>query len=169
MEEQYLAPALLIDDDVQLLETVQRNAEEEQLALDIADSWDRGLALFQARAPDLVIADYNLPGSAYGLQLLLEVKRLRPAVRVVLISGVVDPEELDRVEQLGLVDRVMSKGSAIETTKELLNEIREANNAQTQPTDWPVAARSLVERLKLDKKAIDELDDRLRTGSERGR
>jgi DNA-binding response OmpR family regulator len=162
-----VASALLIDDDRQLVETIKSNAAEEGLELDVATSWDEGLALFQTRAPDLVIADYRLPGSRHGLRLLLEVKQLRSAVRIVLISGEVNPDELAKVEELGVVDRVMSKGSAIETTGKLLDEIRAANENQLRPTDWPKAAQSLIEGLQLDRKKVDELDDRMKTDAER--
>ena len=157
-----MASALLIDDDRELVETIRSNAAEEGLDLDVATSWDEGLALFQTRAPDLVIADYRLPGSRHGLRLLLAVKQLRPAIRVVLISGEVNPEELAKVEELGIVDRVMSKGSAIETMESLLDEIKDANSKHLQPTDWPQVAQSLGERLKLDQKKVDELDDRMK-------
>lgn len=95
-----MAAALLIDDDQQLLDTIASNATEEGLELRTASTWEEGLALFHILAPTLVIADYNLPGSTHGLKLLLEVKRLRPSVRVILVSGVVNPDELRKVEVL---------------------------------------------------------------------
>jgi len=162
-----MSTALFIDDDPQLLETIATNAAESGLQLRTASTWDEGLALFHVFAPTLVIADYNLPGSAHGLRLLLEVKRLRPSVRVILISGVVNPDELDRVKSLGVVDRVVSKGSAVETTKQLLEEIASATLTQSDPTNWPALAQAYIDHRGVDQSSVDELDDRLRTQAER--
>jgi two-component system response regulator HydG len=162
------AAALVIDDDADLLDTIRRNAADEGLEVYTALSWEEGLALFQTASPDLVIADYNLQDSQHGLRLLLEVKLLRPSVRVVLISGVVNPDELDKVMQLGVVDRVLSKGTAIETMQALLDEIRRATERWHSTTDWPSFARALVERRTLTDDLINDLDDRLRSQAERG-
>ncbi len=159
--------ALLIDDDPGLCQTLESNAAEEGLALRTASTWNEGLALFHVLSPDLVIADYNLPGSEHGLRLLLAVKRLRPAVRVILISGVVNADELRRVEELGVVDRVISKGAGIQATRQLLDEIRDSAGHSRRPTDWVALAKALIDFHALDKSSIDELDDRLRTDIDR--
>ena len=158
---------LLIDDDQQVLDTVQSLASDAGVPIAVAPSWDIGLALFHTLGPDLVIADYSLEGSRHGLQLLLEIKRLRPGVRVILISGVVNPDELGRVQDLGLVDRVMSKGQGTESIRGLLDEIVRADKFSDEPTDWRAAARRLMEHQAIDEKAIAELDDRMRTQAER--
>lgn len=162
-----MATALLIDDDRELLDTIAANAAEEGLSLATASSWEEGIALFHVLSPRLVIADYNLPGSAHGLNLLLELKRLRPSVRVILISGVVNPDELSRVESLGVVDRVISKGSGIAATRQLLEEFRAADSRSQEPTNWRKFAQALVDQRGVDERAVAELDDRLRTRLER--
>jgi DNA-binding response OmpR family regulator len=98
-----MALALLVDDDQQLLASVAASAGTSGLDLITAASWDEGLALFHVLSPGLVIADYNMPGSRMGLQLLAEVRRLRPSVRLVLVSGYLDAEDMARVAALDLV------------------------------------------------------------------
>ena len=162
-----MATALMIDDDTDLLATIAANAAEEGLSLATASSWDEGIALFHVLSPRLVIADYNLPGSAHGLKLLLDLKNLRPSVRVILISGVVNPDELSRVEALGIVDRVISKGNGVEATRQLLKEFASANSTSHEPTNWRTFAQALVDQRGVDERAVAELDDRLRTQLER--
>jgi len=79
--------ALLIDDDAAITQAAKTTIEAQGLHIEIASTWDDGLAKFYAYSPDLVISDYNLPGSRMGLALLSEVSKLRPSVRLVLISA----------------------------------------------------------------------------------
>ena len=130
------ASALLIDDDIDLLDTWTRLAKAKGFTVATASTWDQGLALFHVLSPDLVIADYNLPGSAHGLKLLAEIRTLRPSVRLVLISGAVEPSELKKVEQLGIVHRVLSKGDSATATFAVLDEIERTASQAQLPTDW---------------------------------
>ncbi len=152
---------LFIDDDVQLLQTIQDNATDSNLLLHVASTWDEGLALFLTLAPSLVIADYNLPGSSLGLRLLLKVRRLRPTTRVILVSGVINPDELQKVEDLGIVDRVLSKGSALNLIQDILGEIRDDSSSDGDSTDWQIFAKSYMDDLKIDESITDGLNDRL--------
>jgi DNA-binding NtrC family response regulator len=161
-----MATALLIDDEVDLRATLEAAASEIGLELRTAGTWDEALALFHALSPELVIADYNLPGSAHGLRLLMEIKSLRPSVRVILISGVVDAAELQRAEDLGLVERVLSKGDSIASTKAMLEEIRRADAAGQSGTDWKSVAQSYVDNREIDHEAFEALDAVLRNQAE---
>lgn len=56
------------------------------------------LELFRCIQVDLVITDYWLPGLT-GAQLAAEMKRLKPAIPVVLFSGLVEaPRESEHVD-----------------------------------------------------------------------
>ena len=67
------------------------------------------------------------------------------------------------MEALGVVDRVVSKGSGIEATKALLDEISKANRTHSEPTDWQAFAQAHIDRRRVDEAAVSDLDDRLRT------
>ena len=66
------------------------------------------------RPVDLVITDYWLPGLT-GVQVIAEMKRLNPAIPVILFSGAVEAPPGSE-----LADRVITKGMPVE---ELLSEI----------------------------------------------
>src|SRR5271156_380994 len=121
-----MALALLVDDDQQLVASIAASADASRLDLITATSWDEGLALFHVLSPDLVIADYNMPGSRLGLQLLAEIRRLRPSVRLRLGSGYLDERDMARVAALDLVDATLTKGAAVETARAIVDEIRTA-------------------------------------------
>ena len=152
---------LLIDDDEYLLESLRGAVEAAGLGLRTANTWDEGLALFQAISPDLVIADYNLPGSKHGIQLLMRMRQLRPSVRLILLSGYVNDDYQERVENLGLVDLVLQKGShAVEV---ILDEVRNATAAEQTPTSWQGFAHSFQTAEEVSADKVNELDASLRS------
>src|SRR4051812_25498726 len=85
------ATALLVEDENDVAQSYIARFEEEGLRLDWAASWHAALAMFRVAGYPLVIADYNLPDSKHGLQLLLAMKRLAPHSRLILISGAMSP------------------------------------------------------------------------------
>ena len=153
-----MALALLVNDDQQLVASVAASAGTSGLDLITATSWDEGLALFHVLSPELVIADYNMPGSRMGLQLLAEIRRLRPSVRLVLVSGYLDAQDMTQVATLDLVDRTLTKGSAVETAQAILGEIRTASESAPGPTDWPAFARAYVQAARVSDESIAQLD-----------
>ena len=133
---------LVIDDDVALVETLDDSAAIAGLDVATATSWDEGLAVFLTLGPSLVVADYNMPGTDNGLKLLTRIKALRPSVRLVLFSGYLDEADMARLVADGLVDRVLTKGSAVDTADALLAEARQAPEMVDRPADWVQYARS---------------------------
>jgi DNA-binding NtrC family response regulator len=157
-----VAAALLIDDDVGLLESVKRAAQLAQLDLVTAATWDEGLGLFHVLSPNLVIADYNMPGSQHGLKLLARVRRLRPAVRLIMVSGYLDEADMDRVRDLDVVDRALTKGSVVQTARAIVEEVRAAQNTAHLGTDWVSSAQAHVDAAELTEETLEELDAILR-------
>lgn len=165
---QPLASALIVDDDVALLDTWKRLIEANGLAVEVANTWESGLTAFHVYSPDLVIADYNLPGSAHGLRLLTEVRRLRPTVRLILISGVVEPSQLAAAESLGIADRVLSKGESAQAFDVIVEEIRAITDKASTSTDWALFADAWSHAASIDVEALEELDRLLSSSAKSG-
>ena len=153
-----MALALLVDDDTGLLASVEGTVSVAGLELVTAASWDEGLALFQILSPDLVIADYNMPDSSHGLRLLVQMRRLRPSVKVALISGYLTQDDLARVIERDFVDMAMTKGSAVETARAITRAVKALSGEAAGPTDWVEYAGAYLRTSQMSSSDLDELD-----------
>jgi len=70
-----------------------------------AECGEAGLRLFREHAVDLVITDHFLP-DLQGDELIASMKRLKPEVPVILLTGSLDP-----TSGAGLADLVIVKGT----------------------------------------------------------
>lgn len=153
-----MALALLVDDDTGLLASVEGTVSVAGLDLVTAASWDEGLALFQILSPDLIIADYNMPESSHGLRLLVRMRRLRPSVKVALVSGYLSEDDLKRVADRNFVDTAMTKGSAVETARAITSAVKDLGGEAAAPTDWVEYAEAYLRTSQLSTNELDELD-----------
>ena len=81
-----MARILVIDDDEHIRETVRRVLESRGHTVEDADEGDAGIANVAQRAPDLVITDIFMPGQD-GIEVLLELRKAFPALKVIAMSG----------------------------------------------------------------------------------
>src|SRR6266511_721675 len=154
-----MAYALIIDDYEPFLDSFLRLAASEGLVVARASSWEEGLARCEALWPQVVIADYNLPGSKHGLQLLLQIKSLWPAVKVILLSGVLTQADLVAVEGLGLVDAALPK--TMDGLGAALAAVREAKERHGGPVNWRSAGQAHAATRRISPEKLEELDRRL--------
>jgi CheY-like chemotaxis protein len=100
---------LLVDDSKDGLLVRRALLEEQGFDVQVADSGEEGLKLFERRSFDVVVTDYRMPGMT-GIDLIGRIHAVKPGTRIVLLSS--------RVEALGLTqentgaDAVIAKNSA---------------------------------------------------------
>lgn len=154
--------ALIIDDDEKMVESITTLMSDHGLSLDSANTWDEGFAGFLATSPELVIADYNLPGSKHGLRLLFEIARLRPTVRLILFSAYVTKDDVGRIEDLGLADLVLQKLNPVASGRTLLLEVAAARDRALGETNWTNFAASARRGRRVTDEDLEQLDGFLR-------
>ena len=71
------AKILVIDDEVDARDLIQRLLTERSAHVFVADSADRGLELLQSERPDLVLSDIGMPDKD-GYEFIRAVRRLPP-------------------------------------------------------------------------------------------
>jgi DNA-binding response OmpR family regulator len=77
---------LVVDDDVDLAETLQDILASRGHVVTLAYDGETAVALFRERPFDLCFMDVALPGSN-GVECFLEIRRLRPTARVVMMTA----------------------------------------------------------------------------------
>jgi CheY-like chemotaxis protein len=94
---------LIVDDEPQVAELLAKSLSREGHKATVALSGDEALQLIVGAEPDALFLDISMPGMN-GLDVLAEVKRRRPSLPVVVITGNATPEEVDQVKRMGAVD-----------------------------------------------------------------
>jgi CheY-like chemotaxis protein len=101
---------LCIDDDEDVLECEKEFLESFGYTVLTALSGGEGLKLADKHPVDVVIVDYFMP-EMNGPEVAVEVRRVKPQARIILLSGAVDvPEQaLNRVDAFVPKDRLASQ------------------------------------------------------------
>jgi len=102
---------MIVDDEPQVAEVLARSLTRQGHHTTVVHSGQEALDRLNSVALDAMFLDVSMPGMN-GLDVMAEVKRLKPALAVVVITGHATADEVERVKQLGAVD-VIQKPSAL--------------------------------------------------------
>ena len=104
---------LLVDDDQEIIETLQIALQAKGYEIAIARDGNQGLAMVEREDPDLVILDMMMPKRS-GFLVLEKLRRTRPVpIRVIMITANEGSRHKAYAEMLG-VDDYIRKPFAIE-------------------------------------------------------
>lgn len=99
------AKVLVIDDEQIVLSSVQRILEAEGFTVDLSASGKQGRAWALARPYDLVLSDIRMP-EVGGMRVLRDIKRAKPQLPVVIITGYATVASAVQAMKLGAADYV---------------------------------------------------------------
>lgn len=95
---------LLVDDDVEIVETMQYTLEAKGYKTVVARDGNQGLAMAEREDPDLVILDMMMPKRS-GFLVLEKLRRTRPVpVRIIMITANEGSRHKAYAEMLGVDD-----------------------------------------------------------------
>ncbi len=100
---------LIVDDEPDIAELFRQRFRREmrqgQYVLHFADSGEDALRRLAEIRPELIVilSDINMPGMD-GLELLREVRRLRPELPVLMVTAYGDEGRRHRADELGAAD-----------------------------------------------------------------
>ncbi len=96
---------LVIDDEQVVLDSVRRILEGEGMTVDTAQSSREGMAAALGRLYDIVLSDIRMPEIG-GMKVLRDIKRARPSLPVVLITGFATVSSAVQAMKLGAADYI---------------------------------------------------------------
>jgi|SRR5271157_3304348 len=97
---------LLIDDEPQFVEVLAERLEARGFTVQTALTGDEGLAKLLEQEADVVILDVQMPGRD-GVEILREIKRIKPLIEVIMLTGHATIESGIQGLKLGAYDYLM--------------------------------------------------------------
>lgn len=114
---------LLIDDEKALLEVLAERLEMRGMSVQTAESGEAALKMIEESSFDAVVLDLAMPGLD-GIETLRRMKRIRPKIQVILLTGQATVQKSIEVMKLGAMD-LLEKPTDL---KVLLEKIEEASS-----------------------------------------
>jgi HD-like signal output (HDOD) protein len=99
---------LCVDDEINILKSLQREFIDTDYEIHLASSAQEGLRVLEAENIDIVISDYKMPGMN-GVEFLKVVMKQFPAAYRVILSGFVDQYAVLKALSSGLVSAYIPK------------------------------------------------------------
>jgi two-component system, OmpR family, response regulator CpxR len=97
---------LLVDDEPQFVEVLAERLVARGFNVQTALTGDEGLAKLQEQEADVVILDVQMPGRD-GVETLREIKRIKPLIEVIMLTGHATIESGIQGLKLGAYDYLM--------------------------------------------------------------
>ncbi|MFZ5563227.1 MAG: sigma-54-dependent transcriptional regulator [Thermodesulfobacteriota bacterium] len=97
--------ALVIDDEQIVLDSVQKILAAEQYEVDTAGNGTKGIAMALGHLYDIVLTDIRMPDVG-GLIVLRDIKRQKPSLPVVIITGYASVRSAVQAMKLGAADYI---------------------------------------------------------------
>ncbi|MCP4218265.1 MAG: response regulator [bacterium] len=112
---------LIIDDESEITDLLKHFFETQNFSVETAFDGIQGLAYIKKRVPDLVITDLLLPGE-HGIDVVKNIKN-KYFIPVIIITGVYDKEEIDKVMNEYVVEGFFCKPMDLEALLERVNAV----------------------------------------------
>ena len=97
---------LLVDDEPEFLETLVKRLRKRKLNATGARSGEEALEVMRSEPVDVVVLDVKMPGMD-GIETLRELKKIRPLVEVIMLTGHANMEVAITGMELGAFDYLM--------------------------------------------------------------
>ena len=97
---------LLVDDEVEFLETLVKRMKKRDLDVEGLNSSREALQRMDREPCDVLVLDVKMPGMD-GIETLREIKKRHPLVEVIMLTGHADVEVAIQGMELGAFDYLM--------------------------------------------------------------
>ncbi len=114
---------LVIDDEIQVAQVLADAVRQQGHEVNVAHDGEEGLVLVSRGLPDAVFLDVRLVGLS-GIEVLRRIRRIDPALPVILITGHAVGAEFDEARRLGVVD-IIEKPFILKQLSDALGALQE--------------------------------------------
>lgn len=132
---------LFVDDEVEYLEVMIKRMDKRGLTVSGAASGEEALDWLRQHSVDVVVLDVKMPGLD-GIQTLREIKKIKPRVEVIMLTGHASLDAANEGMALGAFDYIMKPVNI----DDLLHKIQDAC----------IMKRINGDKIRADKEVIDE-------------
>jgi len=94
---------LLVDDEIEFVDTLGQRLRMRGLVVDIVYDGEQALSFVRKIEPDVIVLDLKMPG-LYGIEVLKEVKKIKPNVQVIILTGHGTEKDEEEAKKLGSFD-----------------------------------------------------------------
>jgi DNA-binding NtrC family response regulator len=117
---------LLVDDEVDFVQTVSKRLKRHELSVEAAHSGEDALRHLDDNPTDVVVLDMKMPGMD-GIEVLRRIKARQPLVEVIMLTGHASVEAAIGGIELGAFDYLMKPVEF----DELLYKIQDAHRKKS--------------------------------------
>jgi len=169
--------ALVIDDEQIVLDSVSKILRDDNFAVDISLSGREGLDMAIKNQYDIVLTDIRMPDVG-GMRVLRDIKRVKPSLPVIMITGYASVQSAVQAMKLGATD-YLEKPFTPEQLTETITSALEVSATQ-EPEDQTLIhkeeMREILDRITSNNSQssapltiswIDTLDEYDLTGPEK--
>ncbi len=94
---------LLVDDEVEFVNTLAHRLRMRALLVDTVYDGEQALSFIKKIEPDVIVLDLKMPG-LHGIEVLREVKSLKPNIQVIILTGHGTEKDEEEAKKLGGFD-----------------------------------------------------------------
>ena len=113
-----MSAVLIVDDEPGVLRVLVRGLATDSVRVHGAPSAEGALLVLRKQRPDVLVADIRLPGID-GFELIVLVRRIRPEIRTIVITGYPSDQVRQRAAELR-VDHFVVKPLTVEEVREVV-------------------------------------------------
>ncbi len=137
---------LIVEDDRDLAENLTELLRALGYPTLLAEDGAQALEVIEAQDVDGILTDYRLP-KLDGVSLLAETRRRHKAIPLVVMSGYLDADGVERAKRLGALD-VLDKPLDLQRLRALLTEMEDHDRRVLVVEDDPSLAEVIAEGLR---------------------
>ena len=117
-----MAKLLIVDDESDIREFARNFFKKRKIDVFVASGGRQALDLIAKEVPDLILLDVRMEEMT-GIEVLRELRKVNPSVRVLMVSGVEDDETIKEANALGVIGYVHKPFILEELEKLVLDQL----------------------------------------------